>query len=281
MRIENYLGFPTGITGADLAAAAAVQATKFGAKLPVPTPVMSLTFDNGYKLLHLDGGETATAKCVLIATGAEYRRLGVEGCEPLEGRGVYYAATVNEATMCRGLDVVVVGGGNSAGQAAVYLAGHDCKVYLLIRGDDLYKNMSTYLARRIEQTANIEVLRNTEVTRMSGDGHLGEVEIVSRKTRQKRTIRTPALFSFIGAVPRTDWLPAEVERDDKSFVRTGPALAQSPHWSMRRHPFLLETSRAGVFAAGDVRSESVKRVASAVGEGSMAVQFVHEYLKEM
>jgi len=281
MRIENYLGFPFGITGAELADKAVMQANKFGARLPVPTPVTSMTFDNGYKLLHLDGGETVTAKCVLIATGAEYRRLGVAGCEPLEGRGVYYAATPNEATMCRGSEVLVVGGGNSAGQAAVYLGGNCRKVYLLVRGDDLYKNMSSYLAHRIEQAATIEVLLNTEVTRMSGDGHLGEVEIVNRKTGQKRTIQTPALFSFIGAVPRTDWLPAEVERDDKSFVRTGPALAKSPHWRARRHPFLLETSRAGVFAAGDVRSESVKRVASAVGEGSMAVQFVHEYLKEM
>jgi thioredoxin reductase (NADPH) len=183
--------------------------------------------------------------------------------------------------MCRGSDVVVVGGGNSAGQAAVYLAGQSCKVHLLIRGDDLYRNMSSYLAHRIEQTPTIEVLRTTEVTRMSGDGHLSAIEIVNRKTGQKRTIQTPALFSFIGAVPRTDWLPAEVERDDKAFVRTGPALAKSPHWGARRQPFLLETSRAGVFAAGDVRSESVKRVASAVGEGSMAVQFVHEYLKEM
>ena len=232
-------------------------------------------------MLHLDGGETVTAKCLLIATGADYRRLDVEGCEQFEGRGVYYAATPNEAKMCRGSDVVVVGGGNSAGQAAVFLAGQARKVYLVIRGDDLYKDMSSYLARRIEQTPNIEVLRNTEVRRMPGDGHLSEVEIVNNKTGEVRTLKTPAVFSFIGAVPRTDWLPPEIERDAKGFVRTGPALAQSPHWTARRQPFLLETSRPGVFAAGDVRSGSVKRVASAVGEGAMAVQFVHEYLKEM
>ena len=281
MRIENYLGFPTGIAGSELAERAVVQANRFGARLPVPTPVTSLRFDNAYAVLQMDGGETVMAKCLLIATGADYRRLGVEGCEPLEGRGVYYAATVNEATLCRGSDVVVVGGGNSAGQAAVYLAGQARKVYLLIRGDDLYKDMSSYLAQRIELTPNIEVLRNTEVRRMIGDGHLSEVEIVNNKTGEKRTIKTPALFSFIGAVPRTDWLPREIERDEKGFIRTGPTLEQSPQWTSRRQPFLLETSRRGVFAAGDVRLGSVKRVASAVGEGAMAVMFVHEYLKEM
>jgi thioredoxin reductase (NADPH) len=174
-----------------------------------------------------------------------------------------------------------VGGGNSAGQAAVFLAGQARKVYLVVRGGDLYKTMSSYLAHRIEQTPNIELLLDTEVAGLRGDGHLCEVELINTKTGQRRTIAAPALFSFIGAVPRTDWLPPEVERDARGFVRTGPSLAQSPHWSHRRQPFLLETSRAGVFAAGDVRSGSVKRVASAVGEGAMAVQFVHEYLKEM
>ena len=222
------------------------------------------------------------AKCLLITTGAEYRRLGVEGCERFEGCGVYYAATPNEAQMCRGADVVVVGGGNSAGQAAVFLAGQSRKVFVLIRGDDLYKNMSSYLARRLEETGNIEVLLNTEVKRMSGDLRLTTIEIVNSKTGQTQVLEAAALFSFIGAVPRTDWLPKkEIEIDSKGFVRTGPALAQSPTWGAKRPPFLLETSRPGVFAAGDVRSGSVKRVASAVGEGAMAVQFVHEYLKEM
>jgi thioredoxin reductase (NADPH) len=281
MRIENYLGFPTGISGRELAERAVVQANKFGARLPVATQVTGLTFDNAHKVLHLDGGETVTARCLLIATGADYRRLGVEGCEPLEGRGVYYAATPTEALMCRGSEVVVGGGGNSAGQAAVFLAGQVRKVYLVVRGGDLYQNMSSYLARRIEETPNIEVLLNTEVRRMSGDGHLAEVELVNTRTGEVRKIKTPGLFSFIGAVPRTDWLPAEVERDEKGFVRTGFALTQSPHWTAKRPPFLLETSRPGVFAAGDVRAGSVKRVASAVGEGAMAVQFAHEYLKEM
>jgi thioredoxin reductase (NADPH) len=281
MRIENYLGFPTGITGIELTDRAVLQANKFGAQLPVPTPVVRLTFENAYAMLHIDGGETVTGKCLLIASGAEYRRLGVDGCASLEGCGVYYAATPSEAQLCRGADVVVVGGGNSAGQAVVYLASQARRVFLVVRGDDLLKTMSSYLVHRIEQTANIEVLLNTEVARMLGDGHLSEVELIDKKTGQARTIATPALFSFIGAIPRTDWLPPEIERDAKGFVRTGPDLGRSPHWSRQRQPFLLETSRAGVFAAGDVRSGSVKRVASAVGEGSMAVQLVHEYLKEM
>jgi thioredoxin reductase (NADPH) len=281
MRIENYLGFPAGLTGSELAERAVLQANKFGARLPVPTPVVGMTFVNAYPVLQLEGGETVTAKCLLIATGAEYRRLGAEGCEPFEGRGVYYAATLNEASLCRGAEVVVVGGGNSAGQAVVFLAGLARKVDLIIRGGDLNKNMSSYLVHRIEKTRNIEVLSNTTVERMSGDGHLGSVEIRNHRTGEARTLETPALFSFIGAVPRTDWLPPEIERDAKEFVLTGPGLAASPHWTLRRHPFLLETSRPGVFAAGDVRSGSVKRVASAVGEGAMAVQFVHEYLKEM
>jgi thioredoxin reductase (NADPH) len=281
MRIENYLGFPTGVSGGELADRAALQAHKFGARLPVPSPVKGLTFVNAYPVLHLEGGETAMAKCLLIATGADYRQLGVEGCERFEGCGVYYAATLTEVPLCRGAEAVVVGGGNSAGQAAVFLAGHTRKVYLLIRGDDLYQNMSSYLARRIEETPNIEVLYKTTVRRMTGDVHLRSVDILDGKTGQERTLETPALFSFIGAVPRTDWLSPEIERDSKAFVRTGAALAQSPHWTARRQPFLLETSRPGVFAAGDVRSGSVKRVASAVGEGAMAVQLVHEYLKEM
>jgi thioredoxin reductase (NADPH) len=281
MRIENYLGFPTGMTGSELMGRAVLQADKFGAHLSVPSPVTGLTFDKAYAVLNLDGGEAVVAKCLLIATGADYRRLPADGCEQFEGCGVYYAATPNEAQLCRGTDVVVVGGGNSAGQAVVYLAGLARKVVLVIRDDDLYKGMSSYLARRIEQTGNVEVLKNTEVRRMSGDKQLATVEAVNNKTGQVRTLQTPALFSFIGAVPRSDWLPKEIETDARGFVRTGPAPAQSPRRAGRRAPFLLETSRPGVFAAGDVRSGSVKRVASAVGEGSMAVQFVHEYLKAM
>src|SRR6185295_4431181 len=183
--------------------------------------------------------------------------------------------------LCRDCEVIVVGGGNSAGQAAVFLSGHARHVLLLIRGDDLYKNMSSYLARRIEQTPNIELVRNTTIRRMNGDTHLGSVDIVNSKTGEERTVETQGVFSFIGAEPRTSWLPPEIERDAKGFVRTGADLVRSRYWTSARQPFLLETSRAGVFAAGDVRSGSVKRVASAVGEGAMAVQFVHEFLRHM
>jgi len=281
MRIENYLGFPRGITGAELTDRAMLQATKFGARLSVPVPGTRLEFENGYPILHTDGGETVTAKCLLIATGAEYRRLEAEGCAQYEGAGVYYAASPAEADICRGEDVVVVGGGNSAGQAAVFLSQHVRKVFLLIRGDDLYKNMSSYLVQRIEQTPSIELLCNTTVRRMEGNGHLSCIEITSSKTGEARTVPTSGVFSFIGAVPRTDWLPDEIERDPKGFVRTGPALSESTYWAPRRQPFLLETSHPGVFAAGDVRSGSAKRIAAAVGEGSMAIQLVHEYLKQM
>ncbi len=281
MRIENYLGFPTGITGSELADRAVLQADKFGAHVSIPTPVTNLTFDKVYPVLGLEGGETVVAKCLLIASGAKYRRLGVEGCDRFEGCGVYYAATPNEAQMCRGSAVVVVGGGNSAGQAAVYLSQNARKVFLLIRSDDLCKSMSSYLAHRIMNTPNIEILRCTTVERMLGDGHLSSVETANKLTGEKRTLQTAALFSFIGATPRTEWLPPEIEKDEKNFVRTGIALSDSPYWKLKRQPFLLETSRPGVFAAGDVRSGSVKRVASAVGEGSMSVQFVHEFLKGM
>lgn len=281
MRIENYFGFHRGITGAELAERGTVQAIKFGACLPIATQVNSLTFDNKHSVLHLDDGQVVTTKGVLIATGADYRMLDIDGCERFEGCGIYYAATPLEAQMCLDSEVVVVGGGNSAGQAAVFLANHVRRVYLVVRSDDLRKNMSEYLVKRIEACPNIEVLFNTVVRRFKGEEFLREVELFNNESGEVRTLQVPALFSFIGAVPRTDWLPDQIEKDAKDFVRTGIALAQSPRWSLKRQPYLLETSRAGVFAAGDVRSGSIKRVASAVGEGSMAVQLVHEFLKTL
>ncbi len=280
MRIENYLGFPGGITGADLAERAILQAKKFGATMTVATEALSMEFDDGRPVLRLDADEVVRTRCLLIATGADYRLLGVEGCQEFEGSGVYYAATPIEAAMCRDATVVVVGGGNSAGQAAVYLSRTAAKVYVVIRADNLYKGMSDYLARRVEDSDNIEILLNSEVCRLAGQGSLREVGIIDNKSGEVRSFEVSALFSFIGATPRTDWLPQEIEKDEKEFVCTGPALAGSRHWGLKRQPFLLETSRPGVFAAGDVRSGSVKRVASAVGEGSMAVQFVHEFLRE-
>jgi thioredoxin reductase (NADPH) len=282
MRIENYLGFPTGITGDELTDRAVLQATRFGALLSVPSTAAKLAFDGRYPVLTLDTGDTVVAKCLLIATGAQYRRLGVQGCEDFEGRGVYYAATPNEVRGCQGTDVVVVGGGNSAGQAAVFLSGVARKVHQLIRGDDLSKDMSSYLVRRVEQTENIELLRNTEVQRMHGDTHLSAVDIRNNRSGEEARLEVSALFSFIGAVPRTEWLAKEIETDSRGFVVTGAAVKTASGGSGAiRDGFLLETSRRGVFAAGDVRSGSVKRVASAVGEGAMVIQFVHEYLKEM
>ncbi len=280
MRIENYLGFPAGISGSELAERAVVQANRFGACLPVGTQVNSLTFDNGQMELAIDGDESVRTKCLLIATGADYRLLSAEGCAQFEGCGVYYAATPMEAQMCHGSEVVVVGGGNSAGQAAVFLAGQVRHVYLILRGDNLYKNMSSYLADRVKETANIEILLNTEVKRMFGEGHLHEVELLNNKQGDTKRLTVPAAFSFIGAVPRTEWLPPEIEKDERGFVLTGPSVGRSSQWKSGRQPYLLETSRPGVFAAGDVRAGSVKRVASAVGEGSMVVQFVHAVLAE-
>lgn len=280
-RIENYLGFPTGVSGEELAGRAFMQAQKFGAQLSTPSQVVKLELGGAYPELQLEDGGRVSARCILIATGADYRKLDVEGRERFDGAGVYYAAGQIEAQMCKGAEVVVVGGGNSAGQAVVFLAGQVRRILLLIRGDDLGKNMSRYLAQRIENSENVELLTNSQISRITGDTHLEAVEITNNKTGERRTVETPAVFTFIGAVPRTDWLPQEIETDEKGFIKTGTAVAGSRFWKAKRQPFLLETSHPGVLAAGDVRFGSTKRVASAVGEGAMAVQLTHEYLKEL
>ncbi|MDN5872595.1 MAG: FAD-dependent oxidoreductase, partial [Nitrococcus sp.] len=274
-RIENYMGFPNGLSGADLANRAVLQAQKFGATLSAPTEVLGLHSENGYHLLQLENGQEVSAKCVLISTGASYRKLTVDGCEQLEGRGVYYAATAVEAQLCRGAPVVIVGGGNSAGQAAVYLSERASKVLLLIRGGDLGKNMSHYLTQRIDHTNNIEVRRFTEISEIHGvrgDEALAAVELTCSQPHQSDTVACLAIFVFIGAVPHTTWLQDTIQLDKDGFVKTGLQVAEPGVWPLRRQPFLLETSRPGIFAAGDVRCGSIKRVASAVGEGSMAVQ---------
>jgi thioredoxin reductase (NADPH) len=280
-KIENYLGFPTGLSGTELAGRATIQAEKFGAELSIPSEVERLDFADNLSVVHLKSGEKLRAKSLLIASGADYRKLDVPGREQFDGAGVYYAATQMESSLCGGDTVVVVGGGNSAGQACIFLAENARKVLLLIRGDDLGKNMSDYLVQRILQTKNIELLTKSEITAMHGEGHLEAIEIKTDGTDKTRTTNVAGVFSFIGATPRTAWLPKEIELDTKGFVKTGMRIADSPQWTQKRPPFFLETSRAGVFAAGDVRCDSVKRVASAVGEGSMCVQFVHEYLKEL
>lgn len=277
-KIENYLGFPTGISGAELATRAILQAQKFGAQFSSPSAVARLAFEKDHALLWLDDGQQVSTRCVLIATGAEYRKLDVPMREQFEGLGIYYAATPTELQLCRGSEVIVVGGGNSAGQAVMFLSEQTPRVFLLLRGGDLRKSMSSYLADRIEGADNIEVLSNAEIIRLLGDQRLEAVDIKDTRSGETRTIRTSAVFTFIGAIPCTNWLPSEIETDSKGFVKTGRLVSSSPYWTADREPFFLETSRPGIFAAGDVRLGSTKRVSSAVGEGAMAVQLAHGYL---
>lgn len=279
-KIENYLGFPTGISGAELTSRATLQAQKFGTVFSVPACASGIDCRGPHPVVMLEDGERVAAQCVLIATGADYRRLDVPERERFEGLGVYYSATQTELVSCRGSDVVVVGGGNSAGQAVMFLSEHTRRVLLLLRGGDLRKNMSSYLADRIEAAANIEVRRHTEVRRMRGEERLEAVEVQNTETGETRRVETPAVFTFIGAVPRTEWLPPEIETNDRGFVRTGNRMAGSRHWKSEREALPLETSHAGVFAAGDVRLGSIKRVASAVGEGGAVVQSIHEFLSQ-
>jgi thioredoxin reductase (NADPH) len=278
--IENFFGFPTGIGGGELTWLAQLQAYRFGAKFSTPAAALSMQYnpDGDYRAcLETEGcGAVLRAKAVLIATGADYRRLEAENRERFEGVGVYYAATALEGQICRNETVIVVGSGNSAGQAAMFLSDGTAKVLLVIRGDDITKKMSDYLARRVQAQPNIEILYRTEIRKMFGDQKLEEVELENTRTGERRTVKTPAVFSMIGARPCTEWLPPEIERDDKGFIKTGADVAEAPAWSAnKRGPGPLETSLPGIFAAGDVRSGSVKRCAAAVGEGGMAVAGIH------
>ena len=274
--IENFFGFPTGIGGGELTWLAQLQAYRFGAKFSTPAAALSLKYntDGEYRAcLETEGcGAMLRAKAVLITTGADYRRLEAEGREQFEGGGVYYAATALEGQLCRNETVVVAGSGNSAGQAAMFLSDGAAKVLLVVRGNDVESKMSAYLSRRVEACANIEILCNTEIRKMSGGKKLEQIELENTKTGDRRVVRTPAVFSMIGARPCTDWLPPDIERDDRGFIKTGTSIAAAPAWQANKHqPSPLETSLPGIFAAGDVRSGSVKRCAAAVGEGGMAV----------
>jgi thioredoxin reductase (NADPH) len=282
--IENFFGFPTGISGGELTYRAQLQAYRFGAKFSTPAQALSLALtNNDYRAsLQIEGcNATLLARCVIIATGADYHRLEAEGRETFEGSGLYYAATAREGQLCGGSTVVVVGGGNSAGQAAMFLSESAERVLLVIRGEGLAKSMSSYLSRRVEAKKNIEILAHTEIRKMLGGKVLESVELENTKTRERRTVQTSAVFSMIGAEPCTAWLPREIERDEKGFIKTGQAVVDAPGWKgLSRLPGPLETSWPGVFAAGDVRSGSVKRCAAAVGEGSMAVESVHKFLAD-
>ena len=278
--IENFFGFPTGIGGGELTWLAQLQAYRFGAKFSTPAQALSLQYhpDGEYRgCLETEGcGAVLRAKAVLITTGADYGRLEAEGREQFEGVGVYYAATALEGQLCRNETVVVAGSGNSAGQAAMFLSDGAAKVLLVVRGNNIASKMSDYLSRRVEAQENIEILYNTEIRKMSGGKKLEQIELENTKTGERRVVRTPAVFSMIGARPCTEWLPAEIERDEKGFVKTGSDVAEAPAWrENKRRPAPLETSLPGIFAAGDVRSGSVKRCAAAVGEGGMAVAGIH------
>src|SRR5947207_7980158 len=272
--IENFFGFPTGIGGGELTWLAQLQAYRFGAKFSTPASALSLQYnaDGEYRACLETEGCSAVlrAKTVLITTGADYRRLEAEGREQFEGVGVYYAATALEGQLCRNETVVVAGSGNSAGQAAMFLSEGAAKVLLVVRGKNL--KMSDYLSRRVQARDNIEILYRTEIRKMSGGKKLEQIELENTETGERRLVQTPAVFSMIGARPCTDWLPPEIDRDDKGFIKTGTSVAAAPAWQASKHqPGPLETSLPGIFAAGDVRSGSVKRWAAAVGEGGMAV----------
>jgi thioredoxin reductase (NADPH) len=270
-QIENYLGFPAGITGGELADRAVVQARKFGAVFNIPGEATSLTQADGYHVVGLAEGDDLIAHAVLVATGVHYRRLDIPGTDRLEGSSVYYAATEFEARLCRQDPVTVVGGGNSAGQAACFLARQSPVVNLVIRHDDLGRDMSRYLAERVEQSPRIKIWRHSEVCELLGDEALEEVLLHDLHTEEQQRVATTALFVLIGAAPHTGWLQGEIPLDAKGFVLTGPAADC--------HDGMFATRRQGVFAVGDVRSGSVKRVASAVGEGSVAIRQVHEFLE--
>jgi thioredoxin reductase (NADPH) len=278
--IENFFGFPTGVSGGDLTWLAQLQAYRFGAKFSTPSQVLSFRHnpDDEYRAcIEIEGCPAILrAKTVLIATGAEYGRLDAENRERFEGVGVYYAATALEGQICRNETVIVVGSGNSAGQAAMFLSDGAAKVLLVVRGNDITSKMSDYLSRRVQAQKNIEIFYHTEVRRMSGGQKLEEVELENTKTGERQVVRTPAVFSMIGARPCTEWLPDEIARDNRGFIMTGAAVTDSPLWHASKHqPSPMETSLPGIFAAGDVRSGSVKRCAAAVGEGGMAIAGIH------
>jgi len=284
-RIENYLGFPVGLSGADLARRGVAQAARFGAEILTPQEVTGIRLNEHYKLLTLADSSEVSCHALLVASGVQYRKLDAPGVEPLTGAGIYYGAAITEAISTRGQDVFVVGGGNSAGQAAVYLSGFARQVTILVRGQGLAEGMSQYLVDQIKATPNIAVRSQAQVAAAHGAQNLEAVSIADVGTGAAETVPAAALFIFIGALPRTDWLGDLVERDKAGFIPTGPDLVREGKrprgWNLGRDPYWLESSVPGIFVAGDVRARSVKRIASAVGEGSMAVQFVHQYLASL
>ena len=282
-KIENYLGFPTGISGQDLAGRAYIQAQKFGAKVLIARAT-KIVCDHRPYIVEVENGNRIPARTVLIATGAQYRKLPLKNLSQFEGAGVYYGATFVERQLCGGEEIIVVGGGNSAGQAAVFLAQTTKRVHVLVRSAGLAASMSRYLIRRIEESPNVIVQPHTEIVALEGNHHLESVRWRNSQTGRTEENKIRHVFVMTGADPNTGWLNGCIVLDAKGFINTGPDLSSenlsAAGWSLKRQPYLLETSLPGVFAAGDVRGGSIKRVASAVGEGSTAISFVHKVIQE-
>jgi thioredoxin reductase (NADPH) len=283
-RIENYLGFPAGLSGGDLARRAVVQAQRFGVEI-LAAEASEVRTEGPYRIIKLADGSEFSCHALMIATGVQWRRLDAPGIDRLQGAGVYYGGGATEALSCAGETVYVVGGANSAGQAAMNFAKHAEKVIILVRGSSLSSTMSQYLIDQVKETPNIQVWAHAGVSEVHGETHLEEISVLCSDTGKVERVPANSVFIFIGALPQTDWLAGMVERDDRGFLLTGPDLivdGERPKgWTLERDPFLLETNVPGIFAVGDVRHGSVKRVASGVGEGSVAVQFIHQYLSKV
>ncbi len=284
-RIENYLGFPAGLSGGDLARRAVAQAKRFGVEILAPQEAVGMRTEGSYRIIKLADGSEISCHALMIASGVQWRRLETPGINRLQGAGVYYGGGSTEALSCKGEMVYIVGGANSAGQAAMNFANYAERVVILVRGESLSSTMSQYLIDQIKQTPNIQLWTHASVAEVHGDTHLEEVSVLCSDTNKVERVPASAMFIFIGASPRTDWLAGTIERDDRGFILTGPDLMHGGErpkgWTPDRDPFLLETNVPGVFAVGDVRHGSVKRVASGVGEGSVAVQFIHQYLSKV
>lgn len=283
-RIENYLGFPAGLSGAELSRRAITQATRFGVEFLSPTEVTDIEIKDNYKILTLGNGHKVNARSIVIATGVDYRKLETKGVPDFTGAGVYYGAATTEANGCRDREVFVVGGGNSAGQGAMYLSQFARNVHIIVRRSDLSATMSQYLIDQIGNTPNIRLLPCAEITEAKGEGRLQELVVKDINSGQTQALPADALFIFIGTKPYTGWLQLDMKKDARGFLKTGRSLVQYPDyrkiWKKEREPYPLETCAPGIFAAGDVRSTAMNRVASAVGEGAMAISFVHKYLAE-
>jgi len=283
--IENYLGFPAGLSGADLARRAVTQARRFGAEILTPQEAVTLRINDPYRIVRLEDGTEISTEALVIASGVQWRKLDVPGMDRLTGAGVYYGAGSTEALSCRDDDVYIVGGANSAGQAALNFSRYARRVIMMVRGESLAASMSKYLIDDIGRTPNIQVECQSQILEVHGQDHLEAITVECRGSGSRETVEASALFVFIGAQPRTDWLEGVVERDKYGFILTGPDLIRDgkppKSWTLERDPGLLETSVPGIFAVGDVRHGSVKRVASGVGEGSIAIQFVHQYLSKV